>query len=234
VTLCALVAFAGCDLGGTYGKRYEESLVSVGKRAAVAAMLHGSPTSVPDAAGKPSGVQLRLPSVFDIESTKSLPASEARAQPPFLKIPGFNYAYERMLDHPDDASKPESERRYAPSYCYLGAVPKTEQKADAIMADLLKQAQAAFPGVAWADEQVSSPEGAAVTVKVLSMSGQQDFDGAQIQKPVEKLDGRMDLYLYESETHVALIGFRAPTAQAGKYQYFEAAKTAIGTIQAGG
>jgi hypothetical protein len=43
----------------------------------------------------------------------------------------------------------------------------------------------------------------------------------------------MDLYLYESGTHVVLIGFRSPSAQAGKYKFFEAARLAIGTITAG-
>jgi hypothetical protein len=218
---------AGCDLGGTYGKRYSESLASVGKRAAVDAMLHAATTAVLDGGGKPSGVQLRLPSVLDANS-KSLPATEARAQPPFLKIPGLNYAIERMLDDPADATK------FAPAYCYLAAVPKAEQPADAIQAEVLKQAQAAFPGAAWSDAQLSSPSGGPVAAKLLSLSGPQDFDNGQIGGPVAKLDGKMDLYLYEGATHTVLVGFRAPTAQAGKYQFFEAAKLAAGTLAAGG
>lgn len=220
---CGLL-LAGCDLGGTYSQRYNESLVSVGKRAAVDAMLHATETSVPDGGGKPSGVSLRLPSVLDANS-KSLPAADARAQPPFLKIPGLNYTYERMLDDPADATK------FAPAYCYLGAVSTAEQKSDAVQADLLKQAQAAFPGVAWTTVQLSSPAGDSVTAKVLSLSGPQDFDNGQIGGPVAKLDGQLDLYLYEGATHVVLIGFRAPSAQAGKYQFFEAAKVAMGTLK---
>ena len=68
----------GCDLGGTYSKRYEQSLVSVGKKAETAAMLHGQPTAVPDAAEGQSGVQLELPSILDGNS-KSLPNTEVRA-----------------------------------------------------------------------------------------------------------------------------------------------------------
>ena len=55
----------------------------------------------------------------------------------------------------------------------------------------------------------ATAEGGSVAVKLLSVSGPQDFDGGQIGKPVEKLEGQMDLYLYESGTHVVLIGFRA-------------------------
>jgi hypothetical protein len=177
----AVCGLAGCDFGGTYSKRYNDSLVSVGKKAEIAAMLHGSPTSVPDAAGKASGVSLKLPSVLDGNS-KSLPNTEARAQPPFVKLPGLNYAYERMLDDPSDPSK------FAPAYCYLGAVPKAEQPADVVQAEVLRVVQATFPGSAWTDVQAGS-----VAVKLLSVTGQQDFDGAQIGKPVERLDGQLDL-----------------------------------------
>jgi hypothetical protein len=222
----AIGGLAGCDLGGTYSKRYNDSLVNVGKKAETAAMLHGSTTAVPDATSKPSGVQLRLPSVLDGNS-KSLPAAEARAQPPFVKLPGLNYAYERMLDDPADPTK------FAPAYCYLGAVPKAEQPADVVQAEVLKVVQAAFPGSSWTDVQAPTAEGGSVAVKLLSVSGQQDFDNGQIGGPVTKLDGQMDLYLYESGTHVVLIGFRSPSAQAGKYKFFEAARLAIGTITAG-
>jgi hypothetical protein len=221
---CGLVCLAGCDLGGTYSKRYNESITSVGQRAATAAMLHGDETAVPAGDGKPSGMQLRLPSVLDANS-KSLPATEPRAQPPFMKIPGLNYAYERMLDDPADATK------FAPVYCYLGAVPKADQPVDALQADLLKQAQAAVPGAAWSDVQLASPSGSTVAAKMLSLSGPQDFDNGQIGGPVAKLEGQMDLYLYEGATHHVLIGFRAPTAQAGKYRFFDAAKLAMGTLK---
>jgi hypothetical protein len=213
-------------LGGTYSKRYEQALVNVGKKAETAAMLHGQPTAVPDAAGGQSGVQLKLPSILDGNS-KSLPNTEVRAQPPFVKLPGLNFAYERMVDDPADASK------FNPAYCYLGAVSKAEQPADVVQAEVLKVVQAAFPGSAWIDVQAPTAGGGSVGVKLLSVSGPQDFDGGQIGKPVEKLEGQMDLYLYESGTHVVLIGFRAPTAHAGKYKFFDAARLAIGTITSG-
>jgi hypothetical protein len=225
VAIGAAISLAGCDLGGTYGKRYSESLTSVGQRAAAAAMLCDAETQVTDAATKPSGVMLRLPSLFK-EHAASLAASEPRAQPPFLKIPGFSYTIERLVDDPADPKK------FAAVHCYLAAVPKADQQADALQADVQTQVAAALPGAAWQDVQL----GGGISGKLLSVTGPQEFhtaDASGATAPAT-IDGRLDLYFCESDSHLVLVGFRAPTAHAGKYQFFDAVKISLETLKKAG
>jgi hypothetical protein len=210
---------AGCDLGGTYQQRYTASLTSVGQEAALNNLLHAQPTEVPG-----SGITLRLPATFD-SGAKSLQAAEAGAQPPFANLPGLNYAMERLLDDPADASK------FAAAYIYLAAVPKAEKKSEDVQAEVQKQVGTAFAGANWTETQI----GKGLNGKLMSVTGQQDFVTADAAggRATAKLDGQFDLYLFESGSHVVMVGFRAPTAQATKYTLFEAAKAAIGTVEGG-
>ena len=98
--VAALGMLAGCDITGEYEKRFQETLTSSGQRAAFDAVLFAAESEIMGEGNAPSGVKLRLPSMFDGES-KSL-ATEPRAQPPFVKLPGFSYALERSM--PDDAN----------------------------------------------------------------------------------------------------------------------------------
>ncbi|MEX2177003.1 MAG: hypothetical protein WD872_21755 [Pirellulaceae bacterium] len=218
-----LILFCGCDLGGTYSARYEASLASVGQRAALNEKLCAAPTAVTDAATKPVGVSLRLPALF-AEYSNSLAATEPRALPPAVKLPGFSYAIERLVDDPADPKK------FAPVYCYLAAVPKGDQKADALQAEVQTQLSAAFAGAAWQDVQLTSPAGEPVAVRLISVKGQQEFSNTRPDNATLQLDGQMDIYFYEGPEHFVFIGFRAPTAQAVKYTFFEDARVAMTTI----
>jgi hypothetical protein len=221
---CGLIAaafsFAGCDLSGTHTKRYAEALVAVGQKAALDAMLAAEPRTV-----SPSTASLRLPSAIDDQYAKKLPVADPSAHPPFVTIPGLSLSLERLLDDPADAKK------FAGVYCYLGAVPKAEKKGEALQSDVLKQVGVVFSGANWQDAKGSSLPG-----KLLSVKGPQDFaitdpDG----KPgTAKLDGRMDLYFFETASHSVFIGFRAPNAQGTKYTIFDAAQASIGTLADGG
>ena len=213
------VVLAGCDLGGTYEQRFQASLTSVGQEAALNSLLHADPTEVPG-----SGITLRLPATFD-SGAKSLPATDPAAQPPFANLPGLNYALERLLDDPADAAK------FAGAYVYLAAVPKAEKKSEDVQAEVQKQVGTAFAGASWTEAQI----GKGLSGKLMTVTGQQDFVTADAAggRATAKLDGQFDLYLFESGSHVVLVGFRAPTAQATKYTLFEAAKAAIGTVEGG-
>ena len=213
------VVLAGCDLGGTYEQRFQASLTSVGQEAALNSLLHADPTEVPG-----SGITLRLPATFD-SGAKSLPATDPAAQPPFANLPGLNYALERLLDDPADAAK------FAGAYVYLAAVPKAEKKSEDVQAEVQKQVGTAFAGANWTESQI----GKGLNGKLMTVTGQQDFVTADAAggRATAKLDGQFDLYLFESGSHVVMIGFRAPTAQATKYTLFDAAKAAIGTVEGG-
>ena len=214
-------ASAGCDITGEYERRFQETLTSSGQRAAFDAVLFATETEITGEANAASGVRFRVPSSFDNES-KSLAATEPRAQPPFVKLPGLGYALERSM--PDDANQ------FAPCYIYFAAVPKADQKPEQVQAPIAVAVAAAFPGAAWADAQFKSPQGAPVTHKVIRGDGQQDFDLSGTGGAVQKLDGRFALYFIESPTHYALIGFRAPKVQSDKWRLDSAMEAAMGTV----
>ena len=218
--VAALGMLAGCDITGEYEKRFQETLISSGQKAAFDSVLYAAESDISGEGNTPSGVKLRLPSMFD-KDTKSLSA-EPRAQPPFVKLPGFGYASERSM--PDDANV------FAPCYIYFAAVPKGELKPDQVQAPIAVALKAAFPSAAWSDVQVKTPQGTTVSHKVIRGDGQQDFDLAGTGGAVQKLDGKFALYFIESPTHFALIGFRAPKAQADKWKIDAASEAAMGTV----
>jgi hypothetical protein len=218
--LALTILLSGCGTG-EYNTRLAATLRGAGQKAQFDKFLYpeGGEVQVNDAGGQASGVKLRIPNTLDANS-KTLANTEPRAQPPFVKLPGLGYAYERQLDDPGG--------KFAPVYLYLCAVPKADQKADALLADIQKGAAAVGQG-AWQDQQVDTPAGAKLPVKLLSVTGQQDFDPGT---GPTKLDGRFDCYFYDAPQHFVFVAFRAPTAQATKYLYFDAAKASVGTLQA--
>lgn len=223
IVLFLSVALAGC--GTTeYNKRFEASLTQVSARAAFDQTLHSASTDVVDATGQKSGVSLRLPRVLD-DKSKSLPPADKRAQPPFVKLPGLGYTLERLLD---DSSQPA---KFAPAYCYLAAVPKADQKADELQADVQRQISGALGAGSWQDVQVDTLSGQKLPVRLISIKGQQEFDGGQSGGPVERLDGQIDLYFVDAPKYHVLIGFRCPAVQAEKYKFFEAGRAAVGSIE---
>lgn len=216
------VHLAGCDLTGEYEAKFKETLVSAGQRAIFDQSLHSNETEITDAGKKSAGVRLRIPKLFDKDS-KSLPNTEARANPPFMRLPGLSYAIERQID--DDKGQ------FLPAYVYFAAVPKADQKADALSAAIAQQVAAALPGAAWADAPLKSPDGQSVTFRRLQASGPQDFTNLQNNQAV-KVEGRFDLYLVDAPTNHVLIGWRAPKAHGDKYQFPASIEAAMGTVAA--
>ncbi|MDX1946091.1 MAG: hypothetical protein SFU86_11900 [Pirellulaceae bacterium] len=224
IPLAALALFAGCGTG-EYNRRFQVALTESGRAAVFDTNLDPSYRDVTDTAAAPTGVQLRLPTKFD-QHAKALPPTEARAQPPFLKIPGFSYALERRWD--DDAGQ------FAPLYCYIAAAPKGEDQPDALLTGVQTQVAATFPQAAWQDTTASSPTGGSIAVKKLTATGEQEFDIGEGAGPIEKKDGRFELFFYEGPAHYIFIGFRGPTGQWTKQQMDAAVQAAVGTIRAGG
>lgn len=224
VAWCLVALAAGCGTG-EYDRRFQVALTESGRSAAFDMHLDPNYRDITDSAAAPIGLQLRLPTKFD-QHAKALAPAEARAQPPFLKIPGFSYSLERRWD--DDAGQ------FAPIYCYLAAAPKGEDKPDAVLAGVQTQVAAAFPQAAWQDITASSPSGGSVALKKLSVTGQQDFDIGEGAGPIEKKDGQFDLFFYEGPAHFVFIGFRAPVGQWNQQQMTPAVQAAMGTIRAGG
>lgn len=218
--LGATAVLVGCDLTGKYNAKFQDSLQKAGLRATFDTKLFPTETDVTDAARQSVGVRLRLPSYFDA-SSKPLPPAEPRAQPPFVALPHLSFAYERSLD--DNAGKA------LPAYLYIAAVPKAEQKADALQAALAQQIGAAFPGASWGDVQIPKPDGTSLTLKRLRVEGPQDFVANPQTNAIVKQDGRFDLYLIDGGAHHVLLGWRCPKGQGEKWQ-FAASEAAMGTV----
>lgn len=193
-------------------------MAQVSRRAGFDAMLHAATTEVNgDGDAASTGIRVRLPRLFD-DKGQSLAAANNRAQPPMGAIPGLSYAMERMLD--DAAGK------FAPAYCYFAAVSKATTKPE----DLQKQITGIFKAPL-TQQAVESPAGGSKSVMFLTLTGTQDFDGAQSQLPLEKLDGQLDLYLIDTPTHIGILAFRCPKGQADKYQFFQAARASAGSFE---
>jgi hypothetical protein len=225
VSLAGLLsAAAGCDITGEYERRFAETLQKSGQRAALDQHLDPGEFDVKDAAGQAVGVRLRIPKAIDANK-KELPPTDPLAQPPFVKIPGLGYAFDRPLDI--DAEQ----KQFASTYVYFAAVPKADQKADQVQAPIATAVAAAFPGAAWSDVQVTTPQGTPATYKVIRGEGQQDFS---VGGAAQKLDGKFELYFIDGPNHYVLIGFRAAKAAAEKYQWDAAVKASVGTITLSG
>ena len=215
-----LVAVAGCDLTGQYEKKFQEALRTSAQRAVFDLNLNPTFTEVIDPARKNVGVRLRIPRFFDA-SSKSLAAADLKG-PALLAVPGLSYAVERQLD---DASG-----KFLPVYVYFAAIPKAEQKTDALQAAVAQVAAALVPGAAWNDVQLDTPDGRKLSLKRLQASGKQPFMDVQ-KKAAVNVDGRLDLYYVDGGDHHVLIAWRAPKAQAEKYQFDVATQAAMGTIE---
>jgi hypothetical protein len=226
--LLLALAAAGCDFSGQYEKRFDESLRSSGLRAVFDQQLFAAETPVTDSTQRGTGVQLRLPTLID-KDAKPLPAADARAQPPFMKLPNLSFAYERQLDDGNG-------QNFLPTYIYFATVPKVDDKKVALKAEdlqksLLQQVAAAFPGAAWADATLSTPEGTMLNLKRIRVEGKMDFMNMTVAPPaVVKSDGRFDLYLIDAPEHHVLIGWRSPKAQGARY-FYTASDTAMGTVK---
>jgi hypothetical protein len=216
---CSL-AFAGCDITGEYEKKFQNALQTSAQRAVFDQNLFAAETEVTDAGGKGVGVKFRLPSLFDNDS-KALVAKESRAHVPFVTLPDLSYARERQLN---DAGE-----QFLPVYAYFAAVPKADQKADAVQAAIAQQVAGTFAGAAWADAPLATPDGKTITLKRLRVNGPQEFMNLTKNTPV-KTDGRFDLYFIDGPAHFVLIGWRAPKAQSEKWQFDAKTESAMGTV----
>jgi hypothetical protein len=191
-------------------RRMDETSKQLSQLGDIADAIYAQTSSVQDAAGAATGIQLRMPLVID-SNAKSLPASDPAAQPPFMQIPGLAYAYEVQVGG-------------QPAYAYFAAVPAGDKAADVFAQEVQAAVNKTFSSATWTDSTLKTPDGSSITVKLLSATGAQKF-GTDVQ------EGRFDLYLVSSASHHVLIGWRAPVATASGSNFFENAARAMGSVQ---
>ncbi|HEX3727153.1 MAG TPA: hypothetical protein VHV08_12955 [Pirellulales bacterium] len=179
-------------------------------------VLYG-PTRLP---GTP--ISLRVPLSFRKSYTEDSPHGDDgpkirpdRFQPPFLQIPGMKICYEGMANV-GAAGK-------IPFTCYLAAVPAKPGDADKLAADLLEKLQQTFKDAPkeWQNIDAVAPDGKAQPWKKVRVVGDQPFpansgriaDGKKVT--TEVMPGIFELWLYDAQDYIVLIGWRAPTAADG-------------------
>jgi|GEM_PF-3808804 len=227
---CALVG-SGCGRGG-YEERMKQRLAVLATGSSFYVLLHPDVTAIYD-----TGVALRLPKVFDSEARgwtegdvddSGLTVGAARLHPPAMKLPGFQFCYEKLLAN--------AEGRRRPIYAYFAVIDAEERKRTDLMAQLQEAAAAAFPGqeAAWQEVPIARPSGETETWSKISVDGPQQFDCSAEREEIVEEAGRLDLYLLSTVEQHVLIGWRGPADIAERIGLFEAAQTAIGTLEIGG
>ncbi len=209
LVLVTAAACSGC-FSGDYNRRMEQTISSLKAQGERAASVFGQASPVYTAAGQNTGISLHFP-VFIDDKAKSLTANDPQAQPPFADLPGIAYAFEVTLGD-------------QPTYAYFAAVKADEKPTDVLEQQVLAAVGKTFSGAAWQDVTVERIQGGSITLRRLSVSGNQKF-GSQVE------DGRFDLYLVNSATYHVLIGWRAPVAVTDSADFFDKASISMGTVQ---
>ncbi len=204
VILALSLTISGC-MTGEYNRRLKETATRMADQVDVATILFGAASGLDDASGQSTGVQVQLP-LF----VTSAAVTEDSAQPPFMKIPGFAYAYAVQSDG-------------QPGFVYIAAVAS-----DKAAAELTSEVQAAvgqkFSGAVRREKLVPTADGGTLPIQCISSTGPQSFGAEQVE-------GRFDLYLLSSPTHHVLVGWRAPVASSG---FFQASEYSMGTVMVAG
>ncbi len=216
----ALAAVVGTGCGtGEYNNRLSATVNNVGRRAAIESLIT---QSAADAVG---GVRLRMPALFD-GNAKQVNPGDARSRIGNAAIPGLVRASERAIDDPAG--------KYSVAYAYFAAAPKEGKAQDAFQNEVQRAVAAALPNAKWETVQIEKLSGGGASFPVLKATGPQPFDATQNGGASEQLEGQLELYLVPTDKQWVLIGWRAPSAHAGKYQFWDSVRAAMSTVEASG
>lgn len=210
LVICSVcLAVSGC-FSGEYTRRMEETINDLQRDTEKARAVFGQPSKIVDAAGTATGVSLRMP-VFVDDTAKPLVADAPHAQPPFVELPGFAYAYEVPMDGP-------------PAYVYFAAVKPDEKSAEELAQQVQGAIRNTFSGASWEQVNVETFAGDTQSLRRLRVKGPQQFG-------TTKTEGQFDLYLVSSSEYHVLIGWRASMEAARNQGIFDKVAIAMGSIQ---
>jgi len=221
-----LLLMSGCDLG-TYGGRYGERLGELQERSTRAAHLHASYQRLDGPGGESLGAQIRMPKLFDGQSSRLRPSDAAtkpdQAGPPGMPIP-LAYTFERYI---------EADGEKLPIYCYVGAIPVAESDGAALEAKIDELiARVISDGPKWADVSYPALEGEPVVFRSLKVSAAQPFVVVDPQGVggSRSLEGQLFFHLKTVGANHVLIGFRYPSQLADRIEFPQAMEAALGTF----
>ena len=231
-----LIVTFGCGTG-EYDRQMRKTLEELRtpeelEKGQVFDMLYESPTEVPGI-----GVSLRIPKLLDATAKSWRPGSlnaagepidESRIQPPFVKLPGFQFCYERFV--------PDQSGGQQPVYCYVAVSDSKDASQEDLIASVQKDLKAKFSNApaTWEETSLNTPDGGTLTCRRISVTGPQGFVVSPEGRESKDSEGRMDLYLYSNETHHVLVGWRAPSGISEELSLFEVAEASVATVQVTG
>jgi hypothetical protein len=216
-----LLLFAGCGTSA-----YEATMartLSEANRLTPFAALYDQPITIPE-----TGVQVRIPKLFDTTSASYAPGSTSvrdsppdgekvvdpkRLHPSFLTIPGLKTTYEAYMP---------TGNTNMPMYCYLAVQKKAApgpEAAQALEKDLTEKLKSKFPDKdpKWEEVTATSPdltpEGGTKTLtwKKLAIKAPQDFDTGTPGSPqFYERDTQFELWMLDGESEIVLIGWSVP------------------------
>jgi hypothetical protein len=238
---CAILTLAaggGCG-SGAYENRLQARLVPLRKAEAFYLHLYPAPTPIYG-----EQVLLRYPNFIDAKETDDaqywrvgkpnrlgIASRREELEPPMMALPGFQFNFEKYV--------PNDKNRMMPVYLYVGIVEIQDgvPTAQEIMDEIMRHVEARFVRAAgedppaWVDASIPTPEDGTNAFKLLQLKGMQRFDLTPFEDNLLDLAGRFDLYLHSTADYHVLIGWRAPDEVAPRLQFFEKARTAMGTLR---
>ncbi len=175
-----------------------------------------APSSIPD-----TPVKIRVPQIFPKSYTAASPHPDDgpkvradRINPPFLELPGLRICYEGQGVDP--------ERGKLPYYCYIAVTPSKAGDAEKLAADVQTKLKQTFKEVpAWENVDVRTPKATSIQWQKIRVTGDQPFPLNQGRKldgvPVvtTTFPGIFELWLYDAQQYIVLVGWRAPTTVEG-------------------
>ena len=222
---------AGCDLTGQYEANFKKALEKSAQQAKFDLSLNSDYTEILDGEGKPIGVKLRLPRLFDQYTQKKTTAQtleEAKKAAVAKGVDTKALGAAAMAAPAGYILQRAVQGEAQPLTAMFMAIPKGGTKGNAVQ-DMLKPMTAMMPGATLTDVQVETPSGQAITLKRLRMSGQPGGDGKK--KGMVPPGSLSDIYLLEGASQVVMVVWSAPKSLTEQYQLEQAAEASMGTIE---
>jgi hypothetical protein len=174
-----------------------------------------------------NGISIRLPMLFQgkeySEVGKGRVEMAAWVQAPEIPLPGFKYS----LMAETQTNKTES------MFVYFYVVDAKSQKSEAdFLKELLDIVKKKLPATQeWTDVSLTGEDGSSKPYKYLKATGPQKFYTGPGANDTLDYAGRFDLYVTKNEANYLVVGWRTTDTVAAKNNFFDAAKSAMGTVK---
>jgi hypothetical protein len=234
-SLACLVVATGCLLSAGCGTGDYETLM----KSRMGALNTSAPFKQLFGASELPGtpVKVRVPQSFKASYAENSPHPDdpaginpQRLQPPFVNLPGFKLCYEGTVQGVDGI---------LPYYCYLSAFEAGSGQATAIEGEIRAALNKEFASnVAWEDVDATTPTGASIPWKKISVAGEMLFDvhsgdNRADNAEYKKIPGKFELWSYQANGWMVLVGWREPDAISTASDLSTLAPLTAGSIEVG-